>query len=600
LKKKNLLKNPLFYGSYILVIFLSLHAAHIYNTGEINIVKIVTKLIDKTAKEPFDINVNIANVKFTVVILGCLSITWLYLRLTEKNYMTGKECGSARWATSSEGRKLADKNFKNNIILTNTERLSLAKYKIKKNHNVLIVGGSGTGKSRNFVIPNLMQLNCSFAVTSPKSELLKSTGKMFEEAGYKIKVLNLIELEHSNSYNPFVYLREDKDVLKLINNLMKNTSPAGNRNVDSFWEKAEAALLQALVYYVFYEADDAEKDFTLIMDLLASAKTKEDDEDFESDLDILFKTLNERKPGHIACKQYGIFKQAAGKTAKSILVSLGVRLAIFNTDALRRLVMVDNIELGRLGEEKTILYIVIPEQDTTYNFLVAMIYNQLFDTLYYKADFEYDGQLPVKVNFLLDEFANIGQIPEFQKVISTMRSRNIAVSVVIQDLAQIKSAYKESWETIVANCDSFLFLGGSDQSTLEYISRALGKQTINVLSHGRTRGKSSGSSINDSTKPRELMTPDEISRMPDDKCILMVRGMRPFYSDKFKLQKHPEYKSLGVDGKNIFDFRKIKTHGYDENERDDNYKFVAKDLVFDDVDNLEYEYEWELEDEEAI
>jgi len=253
-----------------------------------------------------------------------------------------------------------------------------------------------------------------------------------------------------------------------------------------------------------------------------------------------------------------------------------------------------------LGEEKTILYIVIPEQDTTYNFLVAMIYNQLFDTLYYKADFEYDGQLPVKVNFLLDEFANIGQIPEFQKVISTVRSRNIAVSVVIQDLAQIKSAYKESWETIVANCDSFLFLGGSDQSTLEYISRALGKQTINVLSHGRTRGKSSGSSINDSTKPRELMTPDEISRMPDDKCILMVRGMRPFYSDKFKLQKHPEYKSLGVDGKNIFDFRKIKTHGYDENERDDNYKFVAKDLVFDDVDNLEYEYEWELEDEEAI
>ena len=365
--------------------------------------------------------------------------------------------------------------------------------------------------------------------------------------------------------------------------------------------KKRKLLASSTVYYVFYEAPDDEKDFTLIMDLLASAKVKEEDEDFESDLDILFKTLNERKPGHIACKQYDIFKQAAGKTAKSILVSLGVRLAIFNTSALKRLIMVDNIELGKLGEEKTILYIVIPEHDSTYNFLVAMIYNQLFDTLYYKADFEYKGQLPVKVNFLLDEFANVCQIPDFQMAISTVRSRGVSISVVIQNLAQIKSSYKESWETILANCDNFLFLGGNDQSTLEYISRALGKQTINVLSHGRTRGRSSGSSINYSTKSRDLMTPDEIAILPDDKCILMVRGMRPFYSDKFKLQKHPKYKNMGVDGKNIYDFRKIRTYGYEENEsNDDNYKFVAKDLAFDDVDNLEYEYEWELDDEKAI
>jgi len=251
LKKKNLLKNPFFYGSYLLVIFLSLHAANIYNAGEINIVNIATKLIDKISREPLDININMANIKFTVVMLACLSITWLYLRLTEKNYMTGKECGSARWATSSEGKKLAARNFQNNILLTNTERLSLAKYKFAKSHNVLIVGGSGTGKSRYFVMPNLMQLNGSFAVTDPKAEILKSTGKMFEQAGYRVKVLNLIEMEHSNSYNPFVYLRKDNDVLKLINNLMKNTSPAGNKSVDSFWERAEAALLQALVYYFF-------------------------------------------------------------------------------------------------------------------------------------------------------------------------------------------------------------------------------------------------------------------------------------------------------------------------------------------------------------
>jgi len=333
------------------------------------------------------------------------------------------------------------------------------------------------------------------------------------------------------------------------------------------------------------------------MDLLASAKAKEDDEDFESDLDILFKTLGERKPGHIACKQYGIFKQSAGKTAKSILVSLGVRLAIFNTESLRRLVMVDNIELGKLGEEKTILYIVIPEQDTTYNFLVAMLYNQLFDTLYHKADFDYKGQLPVRVNFILDEFPNVGQIPSFQNVISTVRTRNISISVVIQNLAQLKSIYKDSWETILGNCASLLFLGGSDQTTLEYISRALGKQTINVLSYGRTRGRSAGSSVNDSTKPRDLMTPDEVAQMPDDKCILLVMGMRPFYSDKFKLKKHPMYKNLGMDGKNIYDLRKIKTYGYEENERIDNNQFVAKDLAFDDVDNLEYEYEWEFDDE---
>ncbi len=591
MKDKNILKNPFFYGSYMLVIFLSLHAAQIYNSGEINIVDIFTKLIDKTAKEPLDIHVNIANIKFTLIMILSLTITWIYLIFTEKTYMHGKDCGSASWANKKDSRKLADKNFKNNIILTNTERLSLGKYAIRKNHNVMIIGGSGSGKSRNFVKPNLMQMNTSFGATDPKGELLKSTGDMFDKAGYKVKVLNLIEMEHSNCYNPFVYLREDKDVLKMINNLIKNTSPLGQKNDDGFWTKAEIALLQALVYYLYYEAPDDEKNFSMVMELINAAKVKEEDEEYISDLDILFQTLAARNPEHIALKQYQIFKHASGKTAKGILISLGVRLSVFNTESIRRLTMVDNLELGSLGEEKTILYIVTPDSDDTYNFLVAMVYSQLFDTLYYKADFEYGGVLPIQVNLLLDEFANLGQIPDFTKIISTVRSRGISISVVLQSLAQIKSMYEKSWENITGNCDSLIFLGGKEQSTLDYISKSMGKQTINVLSHGRTRGRSSGSSVNDSTRGRELMTSDEIGKMDDDKCILLIRGMRPFFSDKFKIEKHPEYKKLGENNNNIYDFRKLKT--YDEED----YRFEAKELVFNDIDNLVYEQEWE---EEAI
>lgn len=484
-------------------------------------------------------------------------IVVFYVQSTKKTLMKGKEHGTAEWGGPHDIKPFMDeKDFFNNIIFTQTERMSIDTHKTMRNMNTLVIGGSGSGKTRFLVKPNIMQANCSYVITDPKGELLFSTAGMLAEKGYKIKVFNLIDMHHSNAYNPFVYIREDKDVLKMIKLLIKNTTPPQASAGDPFWEKSETALMQALVYYLYYEAPENEQNFQMIMELLRAAEVRENDDQFESDLDRLFKLLEEKDPNHIALKQYAIFKQAAGNTAKSILISAGVRLAPFNIRDIGALTIEDNLRLDKIGDEKTALYCVVPDSHDTYNFLVAMMYSQIFDALYLKADFEYGGRLPVHVRFMLDEFANIGQIPDYEKMIATMRSREISCTTIIQNLAQLKNLYKDSWESISGNCDCTLFLGGQEQSTLEYISKALGKQTIDTKTESKSGGKNRSTSINFGIHGRELMMPDEIGRMDNTQCIFMLRGIRPFKSKKFDILKHPNYSKL-YDGKgtNPYDYR---------------------------------------------
>lgn len=468
----------------------------------------------------------------------------LYKITTQKNFMTGKEHGTAKWGGSAERGRIRDKNKAHNLILSQTERLSLKSKKIRKNLNILAIGGAGTGKSRFFVKPNILQANTSLVITDPKGELLRDTGYFLQKKGYKIKVFNLINMVESSRYNPFVYIKKESDVLKVINNLIKNTNGNKNGASDPFWESAEKALLQAIFLYIFYELPEFEHNFKTVFTMLRLAEVKEDDEEFKSEFDFLYEVLRDENPDHIAIKQYDIFKMASGKTAKSILISAGVRLSPFGIQEVERLVMDDDLELHLLGNEKTALFVLIPDSDTTFNFLVAMMYAQLFDTLYYQADYVCGGSLNYHVKFWLDEFANIGQIPDFDKLIATMRSRNISVSVILQNMTQLKGLYKDTWETIIGNCDSILFLGGQERSTLEWVNKGLGKQTIDTKNTSQSRGKNSSTSTSFGSQGRDLMTIDEIAQMPDNKCILFIRGLSPFYSDKFKLESHQNYKML--------------------------------------------------------
>lgn len=511
-----------------------------------------------------NIKILVSNKKHTQLIGFAGFMYWIVIAYTvtsRRKLLPGKEHGSARWSSKEEIKRLKDRNRYKNVILTQTESLSLKTRKTRKNLNVLVVGGSGSGKTRFYVKPNLMQHNTSYVITDPKGELFLSSAKMLENKGYKIKVLNLVEMENSFNYNPFAYIRCEKDIIVLINQLIKNTTPKNSTSNDPFWEKAETALLQAIFLYLWYLAPEEEQNFSMVMTLLRHAEVKEEDEDFLSVLDYMFQELEEKEKDHIAVKQYKIFKQAAGKTAKSILVSVGVRLAIFNIKALEDLTYTDTLELHKLGEEKTALFIIIPDADSTFNFLAAMMYSQIFSTLYYRADFVHKGRLPIHVRFMLDEFPNIGQIPDFEKMVATMRSREISVSIIIQNLAQLKTLYKDSWESITGNCDSLLFLGGQEQSTLEYISKRLGKMTIETKTWNRTRGSRGSFTTNFGIHGRELMTADEISSMPDSDCILFIRGLNPFYSKKYVIEQHPEYKNLSdANPMHEYDYKnKIKT-----------------------------------------
>lgn len=556
---------------------------------------------------------------------------YVLMKITGKKkfHRKGEEHGSSRWANKKEIASLLDKPPKkkkgekkprdqpkpkkgefvmdNNIILTNDVKMSLNTRQTRKNLNVMVIGGSGSGKSRFYVKPNLMQANTSYVCTDPKGELLRSTGKMLESYGYKIKVFNLIDMAHSHNYNPFNYIYDVDGnysataVIKMVNILMKNTSKEGGGGGDQFWDDSTKALLAALCFYLVECEDKSMQNCSEVMKLLKKAEVKEGSDDYQSDLDLIFDALefpdkykteeaehNEQfkslnlidlaktaKPAnrYMCLKYYKDFKKAAGDTAKSILISTAVRLQAFNIPEVMDLTCCDNIHLEIIGDEKTVMYIIIPSSDDTFNFLAAMMYTQLFDVLYDRANFKHGGRLPFHVRCLLDEFANVGTIPRFEELLATMRSMEISANVIIQNLSQLKKMYKDSWENVLGNCDSLLFLGGQEPTTLEHVSKTLGKETIDTRSHNRTRGKNGSTSENDGILGRELMTVDELKVMKDNECILFVRGIYPFFCDKFVIEKHPNYKLLEDSNKDnaylISDIKTVQYGSCDEQETED-------------------------------
>ena len=479
-----------------------------------------------------------------------------------KKFRHGVEYGSARWGTPKDIEPYMDKeNFENNILLTQTERLQMngrpSSPKYARNKNVLIIGGSGSGKTRFFVKPNLMQMHSSYVVTDPKGTVLLEVGKMLQSNGYRIKVLNTINFTKSCHYNPFSYIRSEKDILKLVNTIIVNTKGEGAQATEDFWVKAEKLYYQALIAYIWYEAPEEEQNFSMLIDLIDASEAREDDEEFKNAVDLLFEELEKEDPTHFAVRQYKKYKLAAGKTAKSILISCGARLAPFDIRELRELTSYDELELDTLGEIKTAMFVIISDTDATFNFLVSIMYAQLFNLLCDKADDVYGGRLPIHVRCLLDEFANIGQIPSFEKLIATIRSREISASIILQSKSQLKAIYKDNADTIEGNCDTTLFLGGKEKTTLKEMAEILGKETIDLYNTSDTRGTSQSYGLNYQKTGKELMSQDEIAVMDGGKCIMQVRGVRPFFSDKFDITKHKQYKNLSdYDSKNTFDIEK--------------------------------------------
>ena len=588
-----------------------------------------------------------------------IGLFWLNKYANRKRFhRKGEEHGSARWANRKEVRSLADKppklplrvrvhNFfeglkfrkkrdkaytaDNNIVLTDEVRMSLNTRQTRKNLNVMVIGGSGSGKSRFYVKPNLMQVNSSYVCTDPKGELLRSTGKMLEQYGYDIRVFNLIDMAHSNNYNPFEYIYDTDGqysptaVIKMVNVLMKNTSKEGGTG-DQFWDDSTKALLAALCFYLVECEDKSRQNFSEVMKLLKKAEVKEGDEAFMSDLDLIFDALEnpdkytkeaaeldervkkldlidlvkkDRQPQEYMClKYYKDFKKAAGDTAKSILISTAVRLQAFNIPEVMDLTCCDNIHLETIGDKPTAMYIIIPSSDDTFNFLAAMMYTQLFDVLYDRANFRYGGRLPVHVRCLLDEFANIGTIPRFEELLATMRSMEISANVIIQNLSQLKKMYKDSWENVLGNCDSLLFLGGQEPITLDHISKTLGKETIDTRSHNRTRGRQGSTSENDGILGRELMTVDELKTMKDNECILFVRGIYPFFCNKYRIERHPNYRLLEDSNEdNAYLISDIQTVRFDQSAEteDDLHSEPAEEAAPEKMDMVESELECKVE-----
>ena len=478
-----------------------------------------------------------------------------------KKYRKGMEYGSARWGNAEDIKPYIDPVFENNVLLTQTERLMMSSRpkqpKYARNKNILVIGGSGSGKTRFFVKPNLMQMHSSYVVTDPKGTVLIECGKLLQRGGYKIKVLNTINFKKSMRYNPFAYLRSEKDILKLVNTIIANTKGDGDKSGEDFWVKAEKLYYTALIGYIWYEAPEAEKNFTTLLEMINASEAREDDEDFQNPVDLMFERLEEKDPEHFAVKQYKKYKLAAGKTAKSILISCGARLAPFDIRELRELMETDEMELDTIGDRKTALFVIISDTDDTFNFVVSILYTQLFNLLCDKADDVYGGRLPVHVRCLLDEFANIGQIPKFEKLIATIRSREISASIILQSQSQLKAIYKDNADTIVGNCDTTLFLGGKEKTTLKEMSELLGKETIDSFNTSETRSNQKSYGLNYQKLGKELMSQDEIAVMDGGKCILQLRGVRPFFSDKFDITKHPKYKYLSdADPKNAFDMER--------------------------------------------
>lgn len=512
---------------------------------------------------------------------------------TMKNYRRTVEYGSAKWANAlNVNRKYASKNYFENKLLSQNVRIGLNGKIHRRNLNTIVIGGSGAGKTRFYCKPNIMQCNTSFVVLDPKGEILRSEGYMLEKEGYVIKVIDLIDMSKSHSYNPFHYIQSDKDILKLITNLIRNTTPKGSQSMDPFWEKSETALLEALMLYLYHYAPEDEQNFTMVMEMLTYAEVKEDDEEYESPLDELFYSLRKTDPQSLALKQYEIYRSGATKTIQSILISVGVRLAAFNLDSMASLTRYDELELDKIGERKTALFAVIPDNDSTFNFLVGMLYTQLFQMLYYQADYVYGGELPVPVHFLMDEFANVALPDEFDKLLSTMRSRQIFVSIILQNLAQIKTLFKDSWESIVGNCDELYYLGGNEQSTHKFISEYLGKETLDTNTFGKSTGHSGSYSTNYQQTGRELLTPDEVRLLNNDYGLLFIRGELPIMDKKYDLLKHPNINET-TDGKQKPYIHGTASHFIDDWQNillsDNEYELLSDEEMDDYFKNLEKE-----------
>lgn len=505
-------------------------------------------------------SLNPKDLLFAIAIALIIRLTVYLKGKNAKKYRKGIEYGSARWGNREDIRPFQDPVFQNNVILTETERLMMSNRpknpKNARNKNVLIVGGSGSGKTRFWLKPNLMQCHSSYVVTDPKGSIVVECGKLLQRMGYKIKILNTINFKKSMHYNPFAYIKSEKDILKLVTTLIANTKGEGKAG-DDFWVKAETLLYTALIGYIYFEAPEHEQNFSTLIEFINASEVREDDEDFKNAVDLMFDALEEKEPGHFAVRQYKKYKLAAGKTAKSILISCGARLAPFDIRELREITAYDEMELDTLGDRKTALFIIISDTDDTFNFLVSMAYTQLFNLLCDKADDVYGGRLPIHVRCLIDEAANIGQIPKLEKLMATIRSREISACLVLQAQSQLKALYKDNADTIIGNCDSMIFLGGKEKTTLKDLSETLGKETIDMFNTSDTRGSQRSYGLNYQKLGKELMSMDELAVMDGGKCILQLRGVRPFLSDKYDITKHPNYKYLSdFDKRNTFNIEK--------------------------------------------
>ena len=494
----------------------------------------------KIMNQPFFIDICEDSLKTVLIFLLLYGLTAAVILSSGRNYRKREEHGSAKWGSAAVlNKKYADKDKMENKILTQNVSISLNTRKHLRNLNVLVCGGSGAGKTRMYVKPQVLQANASLFILDPKGEILAATGGFLKRNHYKLAVLDLVEPERSNCYNPFVYLRNENDIQRLVTNLFKNTTPKGTQNKDPFWDQAAMMLLLALVFYLFYEAPPEEQNFPMVMEMIRAGEVREDNEDFLSPLDVLFGKLEARNPEHVALKYYRSYHSGSAKTLKSIQITLLSRLEKFNLESLAAITQTDEMELSHLGEEKRAIFAVIPDNDSSFNFIIGMLYTQLFQQLYYQADIVHGGRLPVHVHFLMDEFANISIPEDFDKLLSTMRSREISVSIILQNMAQLKALYEKQWENITGNCDSFLYLGGNEQSTHEYVSKLLGKETIDLNTYGQSKGRSGSYSTNWQLSGRELMTPDEVRMLDNRYALLFIRGERPVMDLKYDLLRHP-------------------------------------------------------------
>ena len=549
----------------VFVIWLALMVAGCYEE-DIKLFELLDRLT-VAMNNPTHITLNEYSLKAVLIFLFLYAMGIGVYFSSRENRRPGEEHGSARWGNvKSVVKRYMDKDSYKNIILSQNMRLGLNAKKHRRNLNVLVVGGSGAGKTRFYAKPNLMQCNTSFIVADPKGEMLRSIAPLLIENGYDIKVFNLIEPENSDGYNPFVYIRKDEDVIKLISNLIQNTTPKNASQNDPFWEKSEIALDSALMLYLLHEAPPEEQTFEMLMFLIENAATVEDEDEsgYQSPVDILFQGLEDEKPEHIAVRQYKILKQASGKTAKSILISAAVRLAAFNLPEIAKMTSYDNLDIGTLGERKRAIFCVIPDNDNSFNYLVGMLYTQAFQALYFNADNNHGGELPIPVHIVMDEFANVALPDNFERILATMRSRRISVSIIIQNIAQLKALFKDSWENITGNCDTLLYLGGNEQSTHEYISKMLGKETIDTRTRGITKGQHGSSNTNYQNAGRELLTLDEVRLLDNSNALIFIRGERPLIDKKFDILSHPNIAKT-ADGKAV-PYKHSKSEKYLRND----------------------------------